>query len=71
MKQKQVYEEILSKYGDNIPGEVVFVVLGAIQDALGYLPRAALEEVSRRSGISRTRLYGAVTAYPDLAIGED
>lgn len=54
-----------------ISREDVFLVLGAIQDAEGRIPRGALDEVAQRSGIPIARLYGAVTADPALKIEED
>ena len=38
-------------------------VLQSVQDSFGYLPRPAIEEVSRRTGVRRSRIYGVITFY--------
>ncbi|MBN1459243.1 MAG: NADH-quinone oxidoreductase subunit NuoE [Armatimonadetes bacterium] len=38
-------------------------VLQEIQQKFGYLPRAALEAISRRSRIPLSRIYGVITFY--------
>ncbi len=43
--------------------EMVIPVLQRVQDHFGYLPRAAMEQVSRRMRIPLSRLYGVATFY--------
>jgi len=38
-------------------------VLQEVQDRFGYLPRTALEQISRRTRIPLSRVYGVVTFY--------
>ena len=41
----------------------LIAVLQGVQESLGYLPRAAIEEISRRTGIPLSRIYGVITFY--------
>jgi len=41
----------------------IIPILQDIQDAYGYLPEDALEEVARFTGVSRAHLYGVATFY--------
>ena len=43
--------------------EMVIPVLQKVQDHFGYLPRPAMEQVSRRMRIPLSRLYGVATFY--------
>ncbi|MGM0688229.1 MAG: NADH-quinone oxidoreductase subunit NuoE [Bacillota bacterium] len=43
--------------------EMVIPVLQKVQDHFGYLPRAAMEQVSQRMRIPLSRLYGIATFY--------
>jgi len=45
------------------PGCNLIGVLQEVQDRLGYLPRPALEEISRRARLPLSRVYGVVTFY--------
>ena len=48
----------------NVSGESnLIAVLQDVQEHFGYLPHAAIEEISRRSGIPLSRVYGVVTFY--------
>jgi len=38
-------------------------LLQAVQDACGYLPAATLMQISRRTGIPASRMYGVATFY--------
>lgn len=38
-------------------------LLQDVQDRFGFLPQAALEEISKRTGISLSRIYGVVSFY--------
>ncbi len=46
-----------------LPGCNLIGVLQEIQERVGYLPREALEEVSRRSKTPLSRIYGVVSFY--------
>jgi len=45
------------------PDSNLIGVLQQVQDRLGYLPPAALKEISRRTKILLSRIYGVVTFY--------
>lgn len=55
---------ILSKYNnaDLIP------ILQQVQDAYGYLPRNALEEITARARIPLSKIYGVVTFYAQFSL---
>ncbi|KPK64972.1 MAG: hypothetical protein AMK73_04370 [Planctomycetes bacterium SM23_32] len=42
----------------------VLRLLGAVQDAYGYVPRQIVEDLSARFARPPSQLWGAVTAYP-------
>ncbi len=46
-----------------MPGCNLIGVLQEVQDRFGYLPRPALEEISRRARLPLSRVYGVVTFY--------
>jgi NADH-quinone oxidoreductase subunit E len=48
--------------GDLIP------LLQRIQDGYGYLPTDVLEDVSRRTGIPTSRMYGVITFYAQFSL---
>jgi len=41
----------------------LIAVLQNVQERFGFLPRAALQEISRRTGIPLSRVYGVVSFY--------
>jgi len=41
----------------------LIAVLQGVQERFGYLPRMALEEITRRTGIPLSRVYGVVSFY--------
>lgn len=43
--------------------EMIIPVLQKVQEYFGYLPRSAMEQVSRRMRIPLSRLYGVATFY--------
>jgi len=45
------------------PGCNLIGVLQEVQDRFGYLPRPALEKISRRARLPLSRVYGVVTFY--------
>jgi NADH-quinone oxidoreductase subunit E len=55
-------DEILTSTSDAGPDSLI-PVLHEIQEAYGYLPPEVLSELSTRSGIAASRIYGVVTFY--------
>jgi len=55
-------EAVLEVLGEVAPGDLI-PLLQRIQDAYGYLPREVLMEVSQRTGIPVSRMYGVATFY--------
>jgi NADH:ubiquinone oxidoreductase subunit E len=43
-------------------------VFQQMQDALGFLPRLALQQISVSTGVSLSELYGLATFYPQLRL---
>lgn len=43
-------------------------LLQKLQDTFGYLPEPILKEVSRRTGIPASRMYGVVTFYSQFSL---
>ena len=58
----KLLDEILPPTSETGPDNLI-PVLHEIQDAYGYLPAEVLSELSRRSGIAASRIYGVVTFY--------
>ena len=54
-------DAVFEEYGENRGG--LIPVLQAAQAALGYLPREALQEISRRLSVPLSQVYGVVTFY--------
>jgi NADH-quinone oxidoreductase subunit E len=57
---------ILDDYFEDRTG--LISVLQQIQDAYSYLPRAALQEFSVKSGVSLSQIYGAASFYDQLRL---
>jgi NADH:ubiquinone oxidoreductase subunit E len=55
-------DEILASTSEAGP-ENLIPILHEIQDAYGYLPAEVLSELSDRTGIAASRIYGVVTFY--------
>jgi NADH-quinone oxidoreductase subunit E len=55
-------EAALQGMGEISPDHLI-PLLQRIQDAYGYLPREVLQEVSERTGIPVSRMYGVATFY--------
>lgn len=53
--------EILKPFGDK--KGVTIAVLQRVQEELGYLPREAIDEISRTLRISASEIYGVITFY--------
>ena len=54
-------QELLDRLGEG--GSNLIGVLQEVQEAFGYLPAPALQEISRRTRIPLSRVYGVVTFY--------
>lgn len=59
-------DRILTQYG-NQRGAVI-PILQQVQEAYGYLPKPALAEISRRTGIPVARLIGVATFYAQFRL---
>ena len=55
-------ERILDQMAPVRPPDLI-PLLQNLQDAYGYLPTGVLQEVSRRTGIPASRVYGVITFY--------
>jgi NADH-quinone oxidoreductase subunit E len=55
-------EELLDELNVS-PESNLIAVLQQVQDCFGYLPRMAIEEISRRTKIRLSRIYGVVSFY--------
>lgn len=60
-------ERILDQMGPIRPSDLV-PLLQKIQDAYGHLPTGVLREVSRRTGIPTSRVYGVITFYSQFRL---
>lgn len=55
-------DEILSAFTDITPNDLIPILQG-IQSSYGYLPKQVLMEMSKRTGIAASHIYGVVTFY--------
>jgi NADH-quinone oxidoreductase subunit E len=60
-------ERILDRMGLVRPTDLI-PLLQEIQDSYGYLPPPVLMEVSRRTGIPASRMYGVITFYSQFCL---
>jgi NADH:ubiquinone oxidoreductase subunit E len=60
-------ERILKKWGP-VTGSDLIPLLQSLQDAYGYLPPDVLLDVSERTGIPTSRMYGVITFYAQFSI---
>lgn len=60
-------EEILGQMGTVDSGDLI-PLLQKLQDAYGYLPAEVLTEVSERTKIPVSRMYGVITFYAQFSI---
>jgi NADH:ubiquinone oxidoreductase subunit E len=58
----QSYRTLVQRNG-GARQENLFMLLGAVQDEFGCVPREVIRDLATRTGISQTRIYGALTAY--------
>lgn len=60
-RERAVVESAIQRHGHE-PGPLI-VVLHAVQDALGYIPPAAIPEIANGLNLSRAEVHGVVTFY--------
>lgn len=60
--------EIIASYNERISESDLIPILQQTQDVYGYLPRAALEEISNATGIPRSKIFGVVTFYAQFSM---
>jgi NADH:ubiquinone oxidoreductase subunit E len=58
-------DDILEKYGNS---ESVIKILQEIQNNFGYVSKEAVYEVSKRTGVSPSRIYGILTFYSQFRL---
>lgn len=61
----QTYQNLLEQSG-GVTKESLFIFLGKVQDAFGYVPNEVVRDVAARTGVAEARLYGALTSYRDF-----
>jgi len=59
-------EAILAELSPVDPGDLI-PLLQRLQEAYGYLPKEVLAEVSERTGIPLSRMYGVITFYTQFS----
>ncbi len=60
-------QEIIASYNESISESDLIPMLQQTQDAYGYLPRTALEEISDAASIPRSKIFGVVTFYAQFS----
>ncbi len=60
-------QAILSKYNSAASADLI-PILQQVQDAYGYLPRNALEEITARARIPLSKIYGVITFYAQFSL---
>ena len=63
----KTYQNLVKGVG-GITAENLFMFLGKVQEAFGYIPREVVRDVAIRTGFSETRIYGALTSYRDFKV---
>ncbi len=63
----ETYKNLIKDVG-GITTENLFMFLGKVQEAFGYVPREVVRDVAIRTGFSEARIYGALTSYRDFKI---
>ena len=58
---------ILSKYHHATSADLI-PILQRLQDAYGYLPQNALEEITARTRIPQSKIYGVITFYAQFSL---
>lgn len=65
--KKETYEDLVRSSGGVAP-ENLFALLGKVQDTFGFVPSEVVRDVAARTGISESRIYGALTCYRDFKV---
>ena len=60
-------ERVIGRFGTVSAADLI-PLLQALQDAYGYLPPQVLTQVSERTGIPTSRMYGVITFYAQFSI---
>jgi NADH:ubiquinone oxidoreductase subunit E len=68
--KKQTYQNLVEEFGE-VRKENLFIFLGKVQDAFGYVPREAVSDLAARTGLSDTQIYGALTSYKGFKTGRE
>jgi NADH:ubiquinone oxidoreductase subunit E len=68
--ETKAYKNILKHAGD-ANKENLFMLLGQVQDALGYVPTDVICDIATRTGVSQARIYGALTSYGDFVVEQE
>lgn len=63
----ETYQNLVEDFR-RITTENLFMFLGKVQEAFGYVPREVVHDVASRTGLSETRIYGALTSYRDFKV---
>ncbi len=63
----QIYQNLLNN-SSGVTRENLFILLGAVQDTFGYVPREVIRDLAASTGVAEARLYGAVTSYGEFKI---
>jgi len=63
----ETYQNLVKDVGC-INAENLFMFLGKVQEAFGYVPIEVVRDVAIRTGFSETRIYGALTSYRDFKV---
>jgi len=58
----QSYQTLVQRSG-GAHQENLFALLGAVQDEFGCVPKEVIRDLAAKTGVSETRIYGALTAY--------
>ncbi|RLI84500.1 NAD(P)H-dependent oxidoreductase subunit E [Archaeoglobales archaeon] len=61
----EIVSKILENYKDD--GSLI-KILQQIQNDLGYVPKEAVDEVSRKTGVSPSQIYGILTFYSQFRL---
>jgi len=63
----EAYQNLVKDVGC-VTKENLFLFLGKVQEAFGYVPREVVQDVAAKTGFSETRIYGALTSYRDFKL---
>ena len=59
-------QEILANHAGK--NDAVMAILQEVQDEFGYVPEASVVQISKSTGINRSRLYGILTFYAQFRL---